>query len=127
MAKVRAARDELQRAAFKSILSELPEDHPARAAYRAGADATRLMNLVDREDLLEKLNQAWLDWYHVALPDGRIPIAALNADRGEYLAYVRMVGRRCGDVKLEEYCWPDTTRSLANQYVQWPLLRVDKQ
>jgi hypothetical protein len=67
MAKVRAARDELQRAAFKSILSELPEDHPARAAYRAGADATRLMNLVDREDLLEKLNQAWLDWYSTRL------------------------------------------------------------
>ena len=67
MAKVHAARDDMQRATFKSILSELPEDHPARAAYRAGADPIRLMNLVDREDLVEKLNQAWLDWYSTRL------------------------------------------------------------
>jgi hypothetical protein len=67
MAKVRAARDDAPRATFKSILSELPEDHPARAAYRAGADPIQLMNLVDREDLVEKLNQAWLDWYSTRL------------------------------------------------------------
>jgi hypothetical protein len=67
MAKVRAARNDTQRATFKSILSELPEDHPAWAAYRAGADPITLMNLVDREDLLEKLNQAWLDWYSTRL------------------------------------------------------------
>lgn len=63
MAKSRAARDDAQRAAFKAILSELPEDHPARTAYTAGADPIQLMNLVEREDLVEKLNQAWLDWY----------------------------------------------------------------
>jgi hypothetical protein len=67
MAKLRAARDDAQRATLKSILSELPEDHPARAAYRAGADPIQLMNLVDREDLVEKLNQAWLDWYSTRL------------------------------------------------------------
>jgi hypothetical protein len=49
--------------AIQAILRELPEDHPAREAYRAGADPTRLITLVDREDLVEKLNQAWLDWY----------------------------------------------------------------
>jgi hypothetical protein len=49
--------------AILAILRELPEDHPAREAYRAGADATRLINLVEREDLVEKLNQAWQDWY----------------------------------------------------------------
>jgi hypothetical protein len=67
MAKFSAARDDVQRATFKSILSELPEDHPARAAYRDGADPIQLMNLVDREDLVEKLNQAWLDWYSTRL------------------------------------------------------------
>ena len=67
MAKSSAARDDSQRAAFKAILSELPEDHPARAAYVAGADAIQLMNLVEREDLVEKLNQAWLDWYSTQL------------------------------------------------------------
>jgi hypothetical protein len=67
MAKLRAARDDEQRATFKAILSELPEDHPARAAYGAGADPIQLMYLVEREDLVEKLNQAWLDWYSTQL------------------------------------------------------------
>lgn len=57
------ARDDEQNTAIQTILAELPEDHPARAAYRAGADAIQLIYLVDREDLVEKLNQAWLDWY----------------------------------------------------------------
>ena len=67
MAKLRAAHDDEQRATFKAILSELPEDHPARAAYIAGADPIELMTLIEREDLLEKLNQAWLDWYSTRL------------------------------------------------------------
>jgi hypothetical protein len=62
MATPKEARDE-DRAAIYAILRELPEDHPAREAYRAGADPIRVMNLVEREDLVEKLNQAWLDWY----------------------------------------------------------------
>lgn len=60
---MRNARNHEERAAIRAIVSELPENHPARAAYEAGADAIRLMSLVDREDLAEKLNQAWLDWY----------------------------------------------------------------
>jgi hypothetical protein len=67
MTKLRAAQDDEQRATFKAILSELPEDHPAHAAYKAGADPIQLMNLVEREDLVEKLNQAWLDWYSTRL------------------------------------------------------------
>lgn len=62
MARPHEALDS-ERAAIYAILRELPEDHPAREAYRAGADPIRLMNLVEREDLVEKLNQAWLDWY----------------------------------------------------------------
>jgi hypothetical protein len=52
-----------QDAAIRAILAELPEDHPACAAYRAGADTIRLTYLIDRDDLVERLNQAWLDWY----------------------------------------------------------------
>jgi hypothetical protein len=63
MARLHEARDDEQKAAIQAILGELPEDHPAREAYAAGADPIQLMNLVDREDLVEKLNQAWLDWY----------------------------------------------------------------
>jgi len=63
MARSQWARDDDARAAIQAILRELPEDHPAREAYRTGADPTRLLTLVDREDLVEKLNQAWLDCY----------------------------------------------------------------
>jgi hypothetical protein len=57
------ARDEQERAAIRAIVEQLPEDHPAREAYEAGADAIELTNLVGREDLVEKLTQAWFDWY----------------------------------------------------------------
>lgn len=63
MAGWNEARDDGARAAIQAILHELPEDHPAREAYRAGADPIRLINLVEREDLAEQLNQAWQDWY----------------------------------------------------------------
>jgi hypothetical protein len=61
--RLHEARDDEQKAAIQAILCELPEDHPAREAYAAGADPIRIMYLVEREDLVEKLNQAWLDWY----------------------------------------------------------------
>lgn len=57
------ARDDEQRAAIQAILGELPQDHPAVQAYRAGADVIRLTHLVDHEDLADRLHQAWLDWY----------------------------------------------------------------
>lgn len=63
MAKQLEARDDEQRAAIQAILSELPQDHPAVRAYRAGADVIRVTHLVDREDLADKLHQVWLDWY----------------------------------------------------------------
>ena len=57
------AHDDEARATIRAIVEELPEDHPARAAYRAGADAIALTHLVGREDLAEKLSDAWQDWY----------------------------------------------------------------
>jgi hypothetical protein len=63
MPRSRGARDGGQQAAISAILSELPENHPAREAYRGGADAIALTHLVGREDLAEKLSQAWLEWY----------------------------------------------------------------
>jgi hypothetical protein len=39
------------------------------------------------------------------------------------MGYVRVVGRRRGEAKLEEYCWPDTLRSFPQQYTKKPLLR----
>jgi predicted nucleic acid-binding Zn-ribbon protein len=63
MAISHEARDDEEKAAIQAILGELPEDHPAREAYKAGADTIQLTYLVDREDLVEKLNQAWLERY----------------------------------------------------------------
>jgi hypothetical protein len=69
-------RHEEERTAIQAILCELPDHHPAREAYAAGADAIQLMSLVDREDLAEKLNQAWLDWYSRRLHQQRKARAA---------------------------------------------------
>jgi hypothetical protein len=65
----------------------------------------------------------WLEWQRAVSPDNTTEIKTLEADAGRYLCYVRMVGRRRGDAKLEEYCWPDTLRSVPIQYSRKPLLR----
>jgi cyclopropane fatty-acyl-phospholipid synthase-like methyltransferase len=65
----------------------------------------------------------WLEWLRAVAPDNATEIQAIEADAGRYLGYVRLVGRRRGQVKLEEYCWPDTLRSLPPQYTKKPLLR----
>ena len=62
--------------------------------------------------------QLWLDWHRVIAPDNRAEIEALEADRGSYLGYVRAVGRRRDNVKLEE-----PIVSIAAQYTRKPLLR----
>ncbi|MBW4515793.1 MAG: methyltransferase domain-containing protein [Timaviella obliquedivisa GSE-PSE-MK23-08B] len=67
--------------------------------------------------------QVWLDWQKIVSPDNDAEIRTLEADRGNYLGYVRLVGCRQGETKLEDYCWPDTMRSAPLQYTKKPLLR----
>jgi hypothetical protein len=62
--------------------------------------------------------QLWLDWHKVIAPDNATEIQALEADRGSYLGYVRLVGRRRVDVQLEE-----PIVSIPAQYTKRPLLR----
>jgi SAM-dependent methyltransferase len=62
--------------------------------------------------------RAWLDWHRVIAPDNRVEIDALEADRGEYLGYVRVVGRRREDVALDE-----PVVSIPTQYTKKPVLR----
>jgi SAM-dependent methyltransferase len=64
----------------------------------------------------------WLDWHRAVAPDNATEIKAIEEDRGRFMGYVRVVGRR-GEAKLEEYCWPDTVRSFPVQYTKKPLLR----
>jgi SAM-dependent methyltransferase len=65
----------------------------------------------------------WLDWQRAVAPGNATEIKAVEADEGRYLGYVRLVGSRREGVKLEEYCWPDTTRAFPAQYTKKPLLR----
>ena len=70
--------------------------------------------------------RVWLDWHKAVAPDNATEIAALEADAGRYLGYVRVVGRRRGEAKLEDYCWPDALRSLPAEYTKKPLLRGEE-
>jgi SAM-dependent methyltransferase len=78
---------------------------------------------VDAADTLPDGWQLWLDWHRCVAPDNAIEIKAVEDDAGNYLGYVRLIGRRRGETKLEEYCWPDTLRSFPAQYTKKPLLR----
>ena len=76
-----------------------------------------IMN-VDLADTMPDGWKFWLDWQRAVAPDNATEIKAVEADSGRYLGYVRMVGRRRQDAKLEEYCWPDTMRSFPSHYAK---------
>jgi SAM-dependent methyltransferase len=63
----------------------------------------------------------WLDWHHAVAPENKVEIAALEADCGRTLGYVRVVGRRLADVQLD-----DPVVAIPAQYVRKPLLRGAK-
>jgi hypothetical protein len=65
--------------------------------------------------------QRWLDWHRVIAPDNEAEIKALEADRGHYLGYVRLVGRRQGQATLAEHIV-----SLPAQYTKQSLLRSEE-
>ncbi len=60
----------------------------------------------------------WLDWHHAIAPDNYPEIDALKADQGQYLGYVRLVGRLRSGIKLEE-----PILSISSQYSKNPLMR----
>jgi SAM-dependent methyltransferase len=64
--------------------------------------------------------QVWLDWHRTGFPNNHPEIQALEADRGRYLGYVRLVGRR-GQTKLGEHIV-----SVPTQYTKKPLLRSEE-
>jgi cyclopropane fatty-acyl-phospholipid synthase-like methyltransferase len=67
----------------------------------------------------------WLDWHRTICPDNHAEIAALEADRGRYLGYARVVGRVRSGAKLEPAIFPDPLRAWPVQYTRAPLLRED--
>jgi cyclopropane fatty-acyl-phospholipid synthase-like methyltransferase len=60
----------------------------------------------------------WLDWHKTHWPDNEAEIKALESDRGSYLGYNRVVGRRRGESKL----WEQIT-SVPTRYTKVRLLR----
>lgn len=77
---------------------------------------------VELADIMPDGWQAWLDWHRTICPDSDAEIKALEADRGRYLGYVRLVGRRRADVRLEE-----PIVSVPTQYTKAPLLRTNSE
>lgn len=63
----------------------------------------------------------WAQWLRHIAPDNLGEIAAVEGDAGEYLGYVRAVGRRRADAAL-----PEPIVSVPAHYEQKPLLRESR-
>jgi hypothetical protein len=73
---------------------------------------------IDVADTLEDGWRLWTDWQTVVAPDNTTEIRAVEADRGRYLGYLRLVGGRRAAARLSE-----PIVSVPSEYVQKPLLR----
>ncbi len=73
---------------------------------------------IELADTLPDGWRLWRDWLTVIAPDNTVEIQALEADRGSYLGYVRVVGRRRAEARLY-----DPIVSVPMQYSKKPLLR----
>lgn len=91
------------------------------AWWRRHWDRTGIMD-VELAETMPDGWKLWLDWQRTIAPDNVTEIKAIEADAGRYLCYVRLIGRRRSDAKLEEYISPDTIR-IPPQYTKKPLLR----
>ena len=85
--------------------------------WRRHWERTGIME-IDVADTMPEGWQRWLDWHRVIAPDNLLEIKALEADRGDYLGYVRLVGRRRGETELANH-----VVSVPTQYTKTPLLR----
>ena len=76
---------------------------------------------VEVADTLPEGWRLWRDWHQVIAPDNVTEIQALEADRGSYLGYVRLVGRRRPESQPSEQIM-----SVPAQYTKRSLLRSDE-
>jgi cyclopropane fatty-acyl-phospholipid synthase-like methyltransferase len=88
------------------------------AWWRRHWERTGILEIELADTLLDGW-RLWLDWHKVIAPDNAAEIEALEADAGEYLGYVRMVGRRQSTAKLEA-----VVTSVPTEYARKPLLRA---
>ena len=76
---------------------------------------------IDVADAMPDGWRRWLDWHRVIAPDNELEIKALEADGGDYLGYIRLVGRRRGETELAEHIV-----TVPTQYTKKPLLRSEE-
>ena len=65
--------------------------------------------------------QLWLDWHRTICPENEAEIRAIQADRGAYMGYIRVLGFRSREARLS-----DPIVSLPSQYTSKPLLRGEE-
>lgn len=87
--------------------------------WRRHWERTGIME-IELADTLPDGWQLWRDWHQVVAPDNETEIKALEADRGNYLGYIRLVGRRRVEANLEE-----PIVSIPDQYTKKPMLRSE--
>ena len=87
------------------------------AWWRRHWERTGIMEILLADDMPDGW-RAWLEWHTTAFPDNRDEIEALRADRGAYLGYTRLVGRRRPEIELMR-----PIESLSTEYIQHILLR----
>jgi SAM-dependent methyltransferase len=88
---------------------------PGRPIGFAGAGVVH-----EIEDTIPEHLRAWWQrhWQRTGIVD------VVENDGGRFLGYVRVVGNRRAETKLEEYYWPDTLRTVMQfEYTNKPLLR----
>jgi SAM-dependent methyltransferase len=88
--------------------------------FRRHWERTGIMD-IELADTLPDGWRLWLDWHRVVAPDNETEISALEADRGDYMGYVRLVGRRKEQVELADHIV-----SVPAQYTKKPLLRREE-
>ena len=88
--------------------------------WRRHWERTGIME-IDVADTMPDGWQRWLDWHRVIAPDNELEIKTLEADRGDYLGYVRLVGRRRGETELADHFV-----SVPTKYTKTPLLRGEE-
>jgi SAM-dependent methyltransferase len=79
--------------------------------WRRHWDRTGLVD-VDTADAMHEGWKLWLVWQSEVAPDNAAELQAIATDAGRHLTYTRLIGRRRPGVKLAEYAWPDTLRSM---------------
>lgn len=88
-------------------------------------ERTGLVEIRDAETMPDGWLE-WLDWQRSAHPENLPEIQAVEADAGRCLSYYRLIAQRKSGVTFQDYCWPDTMRSLPMDYERKPLLRTDE-